>query len=126
MTNDTHQNRPFLVVTAVQRPAKGVDTGKKGWANEPANWATFERTMVVDRLTTAILTEAQFVIDIMRGECVKNRSAQPDDTVTEHYLGKYMQECKKGVDAWLSKQARSSGMPVSPVADILSRIKGSA
>jgi hypothetical protein len=112
------RNRPFLVVNTLFRPATvgqmiggNTPTHKKGWMEETGNTAMFERAWIVDRISSKTMREATVIIDIMQSAAVKNRydssdeKAIGDDHVVEHYLGKYMDKCKEGLDIWLSRQA---------------------
>lgn len=109
-------NRPFLIVDTIMRPSGLANTSKKGWTQDRANWQIFERPRVEDRVNNKALTEAQVIIDIMRGKVVKNRfDDKTDDEVCEHYLGKYMNECKKALDVWLTKQAKATDYDLTNV-----------
>jgi hypothetical protein len=112
------RNRPFLVVNTLFRPATvgnklggNTRTHKKGWMEETGNTAMFERAWIVDRVSSKTMREATVIIDIMQSGAIKNRydtfdeNAISDEQVVEHYLGKYMDKCKEGLDLWLSRQA---------------------
>jgi hypothetical protein len=100
------RNRPFLIVNTFTRPAEGVDTSKKGWNRVTGNWDVYESVMIVDRVNDKHMRDASVIIDIMQSRVITSRfTDKSDDATVEHYLGKYMDECKKGLDVWLSKQA---------------------
>lgn len=95
--------RPYLVITLVHRPREGVDTSKKGWAENPRNITAFERPVVTDRLTRKIETEASFIIDIMQQRVVKSRLEKPEHEVVNYFLDKYDDLIKRGLNAWSRK-----------------------
>lgn len=101
------RNRPFLIVNTITRPAKGVQTNRKGWANDRNNWALFEIPSIVDRVSARHMREATIIIDVMSGDCVKNRFSEvADSEVAEHYLGKYRTEVAEAMDVWLTRMTR--------------------
>lgn len=104
LTNLRH--RPFLVVNTIQRPAAGVNTSKKGWTDNAANWSLYENPYVVDRVSNKIMIESTVIIDVMRGTAVKNRfEGASDEEVTNHYIDKYREQVKEAMDIWLTKMA---------------------
>jgi hypothetical protein len=105
LTNLRH--RPFLVVRTITRPAKGVNTSKKGWAADQNNWSIFETASVEDRVSGRTMSEATVIVDVMRGNCVTNRfDRASDQEVAKHYLEKYRDSVERAMDLWLSKMAR--------------------
>ena len=108
------RNRPFLCVNTVTRPQKGVNTSKKGWADNPQNWAIFEQPYVVDRVSNKVMTEATVVIDIMSNAVIKSRFDNvADQEVVEHYINKYRSQVSEAMDIWLSKLARKASVDPS-------------
>lgn len=118
------RNRPFLVVNTLFRPATSglkfggnTPTHQKGWMAQTGNTSMYERAWVADRITSKMMREATVIIDIMQSAALKNRydNGDPNDTsnsvtdeqVVEHFLTKYMEKCKEGVDIWLSRQAKT-------------------
>lgn len=101
------RNRPFLVVNTVQRPAAGVNTSKKGWADTQSNWAIFEIPSVTDRVSNKIMREATVIIDVMGSSVIKNRfdNVSSDEVVT-HYMTKYKPQIAEAMDIWLSRMSR--------------------
>jgi len=95
------RNRPFLIVTMVTRPAKGVNTSKKGWHEKPGSVDIFERPYVKDRISDNDIAEASVVIDILNRTVVKNRyEAVPDAVAAAYYLDKYRDQVKKAMTVW--------------------------
>jgi hypothetical protein len=103
---DDLRNRPFLVVTSIERPVTGVNTSEAKWNKMTGSINLFERAEIVDRVKTTLLQKATVVIDLIGGKIIKSRYDLDDQQVVEHYLGKYMDECKRGVDTWLTRQGR--------------------
>lgn len=102
------RNRPFLIVNSVQRPAKGVNTSKKGWADNPSNWNIFEQPAVADRVNAKAMTTATVIIDVMSGSVVKSRFDNvPDAEIVEHYLNKYRPQVAEAMDIWLTRAAKN-------------------
>jgi hypothetical protein len=101
------RHRPFLIINTIQRPAKGVNTSKKGWTELEQNWAIFENPYVADRVSDKMMREATVIIDVMRGVCVKSRFDQvTEDEVVHHYLDKYREQVKEAMDIWLNRMAQ--------------------
>jgi len=100
------RSRPFLVVKTISRPAAGIDTKVKGWADRKDAWTVYERVSIEDRVSDKSMREATVVVDILGGKCVKNRFGN-DDNVAGHYMEKYKEECKKGIDVWITRQAKN-------------------
>lgn len=101
------RNRPFLIVNTIERPAKGVNTAKKGWADDRANWAIFENPYLTDRVSNKIMREATVIIDVMSSKVVKSRFNEvKDDEVAEHYMTKYKEQVAEAMDIWLSRMAK--------------------
>jgi hypothetical protein len=102
------RNRPFLVISTIARPAKGIRTYKQGWADTSSNWATFEQPQIVDRVSNKHLTEASVIIDILNRAVVKNRHSDGNDDklAVEHFLTKYTELVTEG----LVQFARNSGL----------------
>lgn len=101
------RNRPFLIVNTIQRPAKGVNTSKKGWADNRDNWAIFENPSVVDRVSNKIMREATVIVDVMSQKVVKSRFDNvSNDEVATHYIEKYREQVKEAMDIWLTRMSR--------------------
>jgi hypothetical protein len=101
------RNRPFLVIEMTRRPAKGVNTAVKGWADVTGNMASFEKAGVVDRVNTTHQINANVIIDVMKGVCVKNGFAgASDQEVVQHYMEKYRPQVAEAMDIWLSRLAQ--------------------
>lgn len=105
---DNLRNKPFLLISVRETPAKGVSTNKSGWNDKGTNIMRYETPTVVDRVTTKHLSACPVIIDIMAGKCVVNRyEGAADDGVAEHYLTKFSDICKRGSEAWVAKYART-------------------
>jgi hypothetical protein len=82
--------------------------------DETGNTAMFERAWVADRIPSKVMREATVIIDIMQSAAIKNgydngdaANSVSDEQLVEHFLGKYMEKCKEGLDLWLSRQAKT-------------------
>lgn len=105
--NDYLRNRPFFVIKVINRPARGVRTEVKGWGDITENWAVFEDTSVVDRVSRKLVQEASIIIDIMNKTCVVN-NVYPDtskDTVVQYYTNKYQSQIDEALDIWKTRRA---------------------
>ena len=103
------RNRPFLMVTLVRRPAKGVKTEKAGWADQTGAFESFEQTMLTDRVNAVHLRDANVIIDVMNAKVVKNSlSANTDEQVINYYMEKYRDKVKEAMDIWLTDLARKT------------------
>lgn len=101
------RNRPFLIVNTIERPVKGVNTSKKGWADDRNNWAIFENPSVTDRVSNKIMREATVIIDVMGNAVVKSRFNEVSDAeVVNHYLEKYKPQVAEAMDIWLTRMSR--------------------
>lgn len=98
-------NRPFLMISIIQRPASGVNTSIKGWNKVTGNFSMFERTKIKDRVSAKDMAENSVILDIIHGKVVKAALERPEDEIVDYYLGKYKAECKQAVDRWISAQA---------------------
>lgn len=101
------RNRPFLLVTLVRRPAKGVRTEKKGWMEVTGNVDLFEQPVLVDRVNAIHLRNANIIIDVMNATVVKNSMAESnsDEEVVNYYLNKYREHVEQAMDLWLTNVA---------------------
>jgi len=100
---DHYGNRPFLVVYTIIKPAEGVNTSEKNWNRVTGNWKIFERIEIVDRIKKKHLSDASIILDLIKSKVVKSRFDKPDEEMMEHFYGKYMKECEKGIDIWSKK-----------------------
>lgn len=100
------RNRPFLTITFIRRPEKGVNTSKFGWMEVTGNVNTFEQPILVDRINATHMIKANVIIDVLNGKCVKNYFEKtPDDEVVTYFLEKYRDQVKEAMDVWLSQAA---------------------
>lgn len=98
--------RPYLVITVVERPSNRARTNKAGWADAPKAMDLFERPQMVDKLTRKVLSEASFIIDILQNKVVKDRYGKPEAEVINHFLEKYDGLVRQGMDVWMRKIAK--------------------
>lgn len=101
------RNRPFLVITMMQRPQDHVRTEQNGWAKLDENWKTLETTSIVDRVNDRLITKASLIIDILKKEVVVNhvyRDADNDNNkLVEYYLERYQNQVNEGIALWEQK-----------------------
>lgn len=101
------RNRPFLCIEFVNRPAKGVKTEKAGWKDITGSEAQFEKPYVVDRVNDIQMRNANIIVDVLNGVCVKNGFPDtPSDQVAHHFLERYREQVKEAMDIWLTKAAQ--------------------
>jgi hypothetical protein len=101
------RNRPFLCITMIARAAKGVNTAKAGWKDMTGNIDNFESPSISDRVNASHLKNCNIIIDVMNQKVVKN--CFPDakeEEIVSHYLNKYREQVKQGMDIWLTNLAR--------------------
>ena len=100
------RNRPFLVISLIRRPAKDVNTSKKGWMDVTGNFDTFEQPVLVDRINATHLRNANVIIDVMNAKCIKSSFTNtPPEEVVNHFLEKYRDQVTQAMDVWLSQIA---------------------
>jgi hypothetical protein len=98
------RNRPFLVINAIVRPLRGVNTSEKGWTEKQGAFTTYERVKVVDRVSANIMRDAYCILDLTRREVVTSRfDHMENEKVFEHFLEKYQDVCEQGMRAWIDK-----------------------
>jgi hypothetical protein len=108
------RNRPFLLVSLIRRPAKGVHTNQKGYTEVTGNLTTFEQPSLVDRVNDIHLRTSNVIIDVLNGKIVKNSFQTPDDEVVHHYLEKYREQVTEAMDVWLSHVAAKQAAKQAP------------
>jgi hypothetical protein len=110
------RNRPFLIISLIQRPAKGVRTEKKGWKEVTGNLDAFEQPSLVDRVNAVHLRNANVIIDVTQTKVIKNNLVNtPDEDVMDYYLNKYEAQITEAMDVWLTNEAKR--LTVAQVAD---------
>lgn len=97
---DYLRHRPFMVVTHIQRPAKGVNTSKAGWSNADTEWDVSENMVIVDRVKTNQMNMASVILDLLEGTVVKNRFGDRNTEVFKAYFGRYQQEIIEALKTW--------------------------
>lgn len=100
---DYLRNRPFLAVELSYLPAKGVNTGRKGWQDQPGAMQTLERVSFVDRIKD--LSKFTVVIDIINSVVLQNRSSMSSDEVMAAYLGNYREQVTQALSVWARREA---------------------
>lgn len=116
------RNRPFLVISAISRPSKDVNTSAKGWNENRAAMTTFERVSIVDRVSNRIMRDAVCILDLTRREVVTSRFAHmTPEQVFEHYLTQYQDLCEEGMRAWIDKLSSQMARDPKFIAEMQER-----
>lgn len=112
------RNRPFLIVELSHRPARGVKTHVKGWADSALKIDAFEKVAVVDRVNSKHEIESAFIIDILNRKVIKNRliDTRSEEEVIDHFFNKYQDEITRGMAAFL--KTRGITADIEPVAEV--------
>lgn len=97
---DYLRNRPFLVITHVQRPNKKIDTRKAGWSTPETEWDVSENMIVVDRIKMHQMNQASVILDLLHGKVVKNRFGENDIAVFKAYFDRYQQDIVEALKTW--------------------------
>lgn len=97
---DYLRNRPFLVITHVQRPSKSIDTRKAGWSTPDTEWDVSENMIVVDRIKTHQMNQATVILDLLHGKVVKNRFGDNNTAVFKAYFDRYQQDIVEALKTW--------------------------
>ncbi|RYD26060.1 MAG: hypothetical protein EOP89_07825 [Lysobacteraceae bacterium] len=105
-----------------------MNTSKKGWADDKANWAIFEVPSVTDRVSSKVMREATVIIDVMGSAVVKNRFDQvSSDEVVTHYMTKYKPQVAEAMDIWLSRMSkRIAADPTMNPSDLIASLRKTA
>lgn len=103
MSKNYLRDRPFLVASFSRRPKKDANTRIKGWQNDKNNMETFEHVSIVDRINNKEL-QASVIIDIVESKMIKNTTGSTDDSINEHFIGKYADKIKHALSIWAQQQ----------------------
>lgn len=101
------RHRPFLVITLAALPAKDSKTHMSGWGANRNSWNISEDAKILDNISSNIMRNATFIIDIVNGIVVRNAKAQTfdDQKVLAHFMQKYSNEITQGLSRWLHSDA---------------------
>lgn len=86
---DYLRHRPFLVITEVTRPGRGVRTETAGWMQDTTNISHQDEPSITQRVSLTMLRKASIIIDIKRGTTIKNRTTDPEAAVIARYRHMY-------------------------------------
>jgi hypothetical protein len=100
---DYLRNRPFLVVEISQRPAPDVNTGVRGWQDQPGALQSFEKVSFLDRINKR--ASYAVIIDIINSVVIQNGSSRSDDEVMATYLSKYRDKVTDALTVWAKREA---------------------
>lgn len=90
----------FLIINHVTRVAKGIATNKKGLANDPNNYETFENMIIADRVSKSNQVTASVIIDLLGGKVLKNRFDVDNTATFRDYVDRYQTEIGDALKRW--------------------------
>lgn len=95
-------NRPYMVITHRQKPAKGVHTNTKV-TDEATRWEVTENMVILDRPPSSSKSaSASLVMDLLEGKVLKNRFAGEvsDTEIFTRYFEQYREDITEALKEW--------------------------